>query len=158
MIHRFVNQVSLCRLRYIILALANLLQPGSTVYAVDRQLKIRPQTTPNHISIEPVKADFSKIPLPFRDLDGILTANSLHYIKDKPTLIRSLRAVTLRPRHAFLIIEYDTDRATPIWVPHPISFATLGPLFNAAGYTTITRLADHSSIHNGNKMYSAFIT
>jgi ubiquinone/menaquinone biosynthesis C-methylase UbiE len=139
------------------LALATLLQPGSTIYAVDRQPKIRPQTTPNHVSIEPVKTDFAKIPLPFRDLDGILMANSLHYVKDKPTLIRSLRAVTLRPQHAFLIIEYDTDRATPIWVPHPVSYAGLTPLFNAAGYSTITRLADHPSIYNRNKIYSAYI-
>jgi ubiquinone/menaquinone biosynthesis C-methylase UbiE len=139
------------------LALATLLKSGSTIYAVDRQPKIRPQTTPNHVAIEPVKADFAKIPLPVRDLDGILMANSLHYVKDKPALIRTLRAVTLRPQHAFLIIEYDTDRATPIWVPYPVSYANLGPLFLDAGYSSITRLADRPSIYNRNKIYSAYI-
>jgi SAM-dependent methyltransferase len=139
------------------LALATLLQPGSTIYAVDRQPKIRSQITPNQITIERIETDFVKHPLPLRDLDGILMANSLHYVKDKPTLIRTLRAANLRPQPAFLIIEYDTDRPTPVWVPYPISFTSLANLFHAAGYSTITCLADHPSIYNRNKIYSAYI-
>lgn len=139
------------------LALASLLCPGSTVYAVDRQPKIRPHHTPNQVSIEPVKTDFVKNALPFRDLDGILMANSLHYVKDKPTLIRKLRAANLRPQHAILIIEYDTGRPTPVWVPYPVSFASLQTFFHNVGYSTIIRLADHPSIFNRNAIYSAYI-
>ncbi len=84
-------------------------------------------------------------------------ANSLHYVKDKPTLIRTLRAANLRPQHAFLIIEYDTDRPTPIWMPYPVSFTSLQTLFHTAGYSTIIRLAGHPSIYNRNAIYSAYI-
>jgi SAM-dependent methyltransferase len=139
------------------LALASLLQSGSTVYAVDRQPKIRPQLTPNQVSIDPVKTDFVKNALPFRDLDGILMANSLHYVKDKPTLVRNLRTANLRRQHALLIIEYDTDRPTPVWVPYPVSFASLQMFFHNAGYSTIIRLADHPSIYHRNAIYSAYI-
>jgi trans-aconitate methyltransferase len=138
-------------------ALASLLPPGSTVYAIDRKPAIRPQLTPNQVSIQPKKADFVKQNLPTLDLDGILMANSLHYVKDKPTLLRTLRAANLRPQHAILIIEYDTDRPNPIWVPYPVSFASLQTLFQNAGYSTIIRLADHPSIYNRNAIYSAYI-
>jgi trans-aconitate methyltransferase len=139
------------------LALASLLPPGSTVYAVDREPKIRPQLTPSQVSIEPIKIDFVKNALPLRDLDGILMANSLHYVKDKPALIRTLRTANLRPQHAVFIVEYDTDRPTPIWVPYPISFHSLGALIHAAGYATVIRLADHPSIYHRSAIYSAYI-
>jgi ubiquinone/menaquinone biosynthesis C-methylase UbiE len=139
------------------LALATLLQPGSTIFAIDRQPKVRPQITPNQVRIEPVGIDFVKHPLNFHDLDGILMANSLHYVKDKATLIRTLRAANLRQKRAILIIEYDTDRSTPIWVTYPMSFKSLQNFAHIAGYSTITRLADHPSIYNRNKIYSAYI-
>ncbi len=139
-------------------ALATLLQPGSTIYAIDRQQAMRPQTTPNQVSIQPIKADFVKQTLPILDLDGILMANSLHYVKEKSTLVRILRTFNLRPQHAFLLVEYDTDRPTPIWVPFPLSFTSLQTLFHTAGYSTIIRLADHPSIYNRNAIYSAYIT
>jgi trans-aconitate methyltransferase len=139
------------------LALASLLQSQSTIYAVDRKPAIRTQIISNHVSIESLKADFAKDPLP-RDLDGILMANSLHFVKDKPALIQNLRRTTLRPQHAFLVVEYDTDRATPIWVPYPVSFTSLQSIFQAAGYSRVTRLADHPSIYNRNVIYSALIT
>ena len=139
-------------------ALATLLQPGSTLYAIDRQLAMRFPTTANHVSIQPIKADFVKQDLPIRDLDGILMANSLHYVKDKSTLVRNIRTANLRRQHALLIIEYDTDRPTPIWVPYPLSFMSLQTLFHADGYSTIIRLADRPSVYNRNAIYSAFIT
>lgn len=139
------------------LALASLLPPASTVYAIDRYPSIRSQLTPNQVSIQPKKADFAKQNLPTLDLDGILMANSLHYVKDKPALLRILRTFNLRPQHAFLIIEYDTDRPSPIWMPYPVSFTSLQTLFHAAGYSTIIRLADRPSIYNRNAIYSAYI-
>jgi SAM-dependent methyltransferase len=139
------------------LALASLLPAASTVYAIDRYPAIRSQLTPNQVSIQPKKADFVKQNLPTLDLDGVLMANSLHYVKDKPTLIRTLRAANLRPQHAFLIIEYDTDRPTPIWMPYPVSFTSLQTLFHTAGYSTIIHLSAHPYIYNRNAIYSAYI-
>ncbi len=138
------------------LALAHILQPGSTIYAVDQKTALKQQLTPNQITIQPIKADFEKQDLGLRDLDGILMANSLHYIKDKRALLQRLKPL-LRPKHFFLIVEYDADKAVPTWVPYPLSFPALQSLFLAAGYSTITRLADQPSIYNRNNIYSALI-
>ena len=140
------------------LALTSFLPPGSKVYAIDRQPKIHTQTTPNQVSIERTKADFVEETLSVQDLDGILMANSLHYVKDKLALIRTLQSTNLRSEHAFLIVEYDTDRPIQPWVPYPMSFLAAAELFKGAGYTTITRLADHPSVYNRSTMYSAFVS
>ena len=139
------------------LALAALLYPGSVVHAVDRHRGIRALTTANNVIIQPYKADFVRERLPFHRMDGIIMANSLHSVKDKPTLIHRLREEPLRSEHEFLIVEYDTDRPTPVWVPYPVSFSSLRPLFQLLGYRDITRLADRPSVYNRNPIYSARI-
>jgi len=138
-------------------ALAGILQPGSTIYAVDQKVSLKQQLTPNQITIRPIKADFEKQDLGLCDLDGILMANSFHYIKDKRALLQGLKPL-LRPKHFLLIIEYDTDQPVPTWVPYPLSFSALQSFFHAAGYSSITRLADRPSIYNNNNLYSALIT
>ena len=137
-------------------ALSSLLQPGSSIYAVDQKVSLKTQSTPNHVTIHPLKTDFEKQDLGLRDLDGILMANSFHYIKDKSALLQRLKPL-LRPKHFFLIVEYDTDKPVSTWVPYPLTFSALQSLFHAAGYSTITRLADQPSIYNNNNIYSALI-
>jgi len=139
------------------LALAGILQPGSSIYAVDKKTSLKQQLTPNQITIQPIKADFEKQDLVLHDLDGIVMANSFHYIKDKRALLQRLKPL-LRPKHFFLIVEYDTDKPVPTWVPYPLSFPALQSLFHATGYSKITRLADQPSIYNRNNIYSALIT
>jgi SAM-dependent methyltransferase len=138
------------------LTLASLLQPGSTVYAVDRHPTIAQQLTANQISIQPQKNDFVKKDLGLSDLDGILMANSLHYVKDKPALFKTLKAI-LRPTHFFLIVEYDRTKPVPVWVPYPLSFAALQSLFHAAGYQSITRLGEMPSAFGGSNLYGAIV-
>lgn len=138
------------------LALADYLQPDSFIYAIDRHTYLSQCVTRNQITIHPLKADFEKDELGLHNLDGILMANSLHYVKDKPALLRRL-TTSFRLSHFFLIVEYDTDKPDSTWVPFPISFGSLQSLFIAAGYTTVIRLHDQPSIYNKNKLYSALI-
>ena len=138
------------------LTLAGLLQPGSTVYAVDRHPTIAQQITANQISIQPQKNDFVKKDLGLRDLDGVLMANSFHYVKDKPALLKTLQPL-LRPTHFFLIVEYDRTQPVPVWVPHPLGFEALESLFHAAGYQSITRLGQMPSAFGGTNLYGAII-
>jgi ubiquinone/menaquinone biosynthesis C-methylase UbiE len=138
------------------LTLASLLQPGSTIYAIDRHPTIAQQLTANQVSIQPQKNDFVKKDLDLRDLDGVLMANSFHYVKDKPALLKTLKAI-LRHTHYFLIVEYDRTKAVPVWVPYPLGFAALESLFRKAGYTTITRLGQMPSAFGGSNLYGAII-
>ncbi|MDR3713131.1 MAG: class I SAM-dependent methyltransferase [Puia sp.] len=137
-------------------ALADLLQPKSTIYAIDRERSLKKQTTRNEIEIRPLELDFVKDELDLQGLDGFLMANSLHYVKDQPGLLRKLKAALL-PAHAFLIVEYDMDQPIPVWVPYPVSFTALESLFHAAGYQTIEKLAETPSRFGRANLYSALI-
>src|SRR3989475_12948095 len=68
------------------LALADLLGPGAHITAVDkdagalRQITSAPRKSPTTIDI--VVGDFTH-QLPLTDLDGVVMANSLHFVRDK---------------------------------------------------------------------------
>ncbi|MDO6432981.1 class I SAM-dependent methyltransferase [Flavitalea sp. BT771] len=130
-------------------ALTHLLPLQSTVYGVDTNPRLR-QTA----HMIPIKADFVKDDLPLRDLDGILMANSLHYVKDKPSLLDKLSAC-MRPGSPVLIVEYDTDQAVSTWVPYPVSYASLTKLFITAGYKQVKKLGQRPSAYGRANMYAA---
>lgn len=137
-------------------ALASLLEPGSTIYAIDKE-----PVTPAHLShangtsIQPLQLDFVSHDLPVPELDGILMANSLHYVSDQAGFLRKAGSY-LKKNGCFLVIEYDTDVANR-WVPHPLSYHTLVRLFHRAGYTSIRRLQEHPSIYGRANMYAVLI-
>jgi len=137
-------------------ALAHLLPAGSTIYGIDRQPAFQRQTTPEGVTLIPQTLDFVKDPPGHNDLDGILMANSLHYVSDKPALIRRLRT-GMRPAAPFLIVEYDTDQPVPTWVPYPLSFDTLDTLFRAEGYTHIQQLGTRPSVYGRADLYAVLI-
>ena len=139
------------------LALAGLLPPESIIHAVDTSMaslnKIPGQY--NSVKIEKNQIDFVTNPLPFHNLDGILMANSLHYVKDKKSFLTSL-TTHLKNDGCFLIVEYDTDIPVSTWVPYPVSFSLLKGLFVNAGYNTIHKINERASVY-GKLMYSAII-
>ena len=138
-------------------ALANRLRSGSIIYAVDSDAASL-RTIPNTvgISIKPIQSDFVKDPLNFPALDGILMANSLHYVKDKTGFITKIEKF-LQPEGCFIIIEYDTDRPVPTWVPYPVSFQSLAKLLAIAGFTSAVRIGQRPSRYNRGTMYCALI-
>ena len=120
------------------LALADLLGPGASIIAVDRdrgalQANARDMAArfPG-IAFEARVADFRR-PLDLASLDGIVAANSLHFVAREGQLeiVRQLAAM-IRPGGRFLVVEYDADRGNP-WVPHPFSVATWQGLAADAG-------------------------
>lgn len=138
-------------------ALAHLIDPGSIIYYVDSN-----QSSLNEIPkqyneqvFEKVQADFVKDHLPFEKLNGILMANSLHFVKDKTVFLQKLNSY-LQKDSCLIIVEYDTDKANR-WVPYPLSFQSLLNLFMATDEYKVTKLNEHPSIYNNGKMYSALI-
>jgi SAM-dependent methyltransferase len=149
-------------------ALAALLPPGSTIEAIDLRPGIAQQTTANGVSIIPRRTDFAKDDLGLTNLDGILMANSLHYVRDKPALLQKLRACYrgtaatsgsgAAAGGALLLVEYDTDRPTLHWVPYPLSFTTAAQLLPAAGWSQIQKLGSRPSAFGRSELYAALCT
>jgi ubiquinone/menaquinone biosynthesis C-methylase UbiE len=109
------------------LALADLLGAGATIHAVDRDAGSLATNARRVVAAFPavdlvtIHADFiDALPLDDGSLDGLVMANSLHFVRDKtPVLGRIVRA--LRPGGRFILVEYGSDRGNP-WVPFPLSF------------------------------------
>ena len=140
------------------LALAEVIAPGSVIHAMDRDAGALAHIVPRHgdVRIETHVGDFTKGPWPFADVDGVLMANSLHYVKDQKAFITWCRS-QMQQEHRFLIVEYDTDRANA-WVPYPISQSELTALFAAAGYASITPLGSRPSAYRRARLYAAMVT
>jgi SAM-dependent methyltransferase len=139
------------------LALAHLLVAGSMIHAIDRDRAALRKIPSEHegVRIATHRGDFTTQPWPFDDLDGILMANSLHYVPDQAAFIRRCES-HMKPDRRFLIIEYDTDAGNR-WVPYPMSRLTLSALFEAAGYSSIRVLASRASIYQRVPLYAAVI-
>jgi ubiquinone/menaquinone biosynthesis C-methylase UbiE len=137
-------------------ALASLLADESTIYAVDKNLSsFHKNSSLKSILIKPVELNFERTPLPFNNLDGILMANSLHYVKNKKDFFEKIKTC-LNANGCFLIVEYDMEIANH-WVPYPISFLSLKKLFHDVGFSFVEKINERPSVFNRANLYSAII-
>ena len=119
------------------LALADLLGPAGSILAVDRdrwaleELAARLASRFPALAPTTLVADF-ETGLPAGPFDGVLAANSLHFVADQPSVLRAIRD-SLVPGGAFVVVEYDAERGNP-YVPHPIAFGRLPALAADAGF------------------------
>lgn len=132
-------------------ALLSLLQPGSIIHAVD--INKRPNL--HNPSIIFHQADFVNDKLPIPTLDGILMANSLHYVQNQVACIKQLKSYLHNRTGVIILIEYDTDKGNE-WVPYPVSFARAQTIFGDAGFSKIEKIGEHPSIYQAS-MYTALI-
>jgi len=130
------------------LALADLLGPGAHITAVDKDA--RALGVIGH-GVETRVADFTS-PLDLHDLDGVVMANSLHFVRNKAPVLESVRAM-LRPGGRLIVVEYSTDGGNP-WVPYPFTYATWVRMAEAAGLQGTEQLNSVPSRYFGS-MYSA---
>lgn len=135
-------------------ALAALLPAGSTIYAVDKTPQQMKDDAFPEIHIKYLNADFEQDLLQFPPLDGILMANSLHYVQDQLQLIGRLKN-HLSHSGKFIIVEYDTNNSNP-WIPYPIPASALPMLFGPNGFSNIQSLGQYSSMY-GRTMYARVI-
>jgi SAM-dependent methyltransferase len=127
------------------LALAELLGPGGRIVAVDRDggaLRENAAVVAARfpvVGLETLRGDLTG-PLALPRLDGIVAANSLHFVpRDRQVAVVQALAVHLRPGGVFVVVEYDADRGNP-WVPNPFRYATWERLAAAAGLTDTRRI------------------
>jgi len=139
-------------------ALASVLAPGSTIQAMDRDRSGLGQipSVHNHVRITTHVGDFTDPQWPFADLDGILMANSLHYVDDQAAFIRACQR-RMKANRRFLIVEYDLDDANP-WVPFPVSRTRLTALFARERQPSVMFLRSRPSVYRRSSLYSALIT
>ena len=134
------------------LALADFLAGGSSVFAVDQKKSLKP-TTMSRVNIQFIRADFSSDSYSFPLLDGIIMANSLHYISDQHSMATKLVRL-LKPNGKVIVIEYDTNHANR-WVPFPLNFEKLGQLLRHNHFVSIEKFNERKSAYNTGTMYAA---
>jgi len=140
-------------------ALTEVLGAGSTVYAVDgdaravRALRELSSSSSGDVLVTAVHADFTRpLELPGLErgraqLDGILLANALHFVRDAERVLSGL-VTQLRPEGRVVVVEYDR-RAASQWVPYPISASRWPRLAESAGLTEPTITATRPSSYAG---------
>jgi len=132
------------------LALADLIGPTGEIYSVDKdrgalqeQAKVMSARFPEN-TVHYVMADFSD-PLESPLLDGIVMANSLHFIRDrqKPAVLQRIKGY-LKPNGRIIVVEYHTDSGNT-WVPHPFSYGTWEGIAKKLGFENTQLLATYPS-------------
>lgn len=104
-------------------ALHTLIRPNGEIYAVDRDpaaldaLVQHLTESYKDLVVHPVRADFTReLTLPM--VDGIVMANSLHFVKEKMGVLSRLVRL-LRHGGRLIVVEYNTIRGNSA-VPYPL--------------------------------------
>ena len=139
--------------------LYKLVGPKAEIYSIDKnshsleKQKRTFETQYPEANIHFMNADFTRnLDLP--PLDGILMANSLHFVafdQQRPLVVRLCSQ--LKPKGILLIVEYEAHHGN-LWVPHPITYDSFDYLAGEAGLVDVHRLASVPSSFMG-ELYSA---
>ncbi len=137
-------------------ALSTLLIERSKIYAVDKDKQLLDQiSVDSNVELVKLNQDFNE-KLNFDEvLNGIILANALHFVQDKISLVKTLRA-DLLPGGRLIIVEYNITQGNQ-WVPFPISLIELKALALATGFKSIVKLAEVPSQYH-RSMYSAMLS
>jgi ubiquinone/menaquinone biosynthesis C-methylase UbiE len=139
------------------LALSDLAHPETVLYSIDRDAQSlerqRQEFERNSLqrTIHFIKDDFTNdINLPL--LDGVIMANSLHYVSDQVDFLKRL-VTRMKPGGTFILVEYNTNTGNQ-WVPYPLSIEAFKALAEKAGLIEV-QLLDTEPSHFLNEIYAA---
>jgi ubiquinone/menaquinone biosynthesis C-methylase UbiE len=136
-------------------ALARLLREGSQIHAVD-QVNETIHSPLNGKTIDFHQLDFTKDVLPFSELDGILMANSFHFVSEKMKLLSRLKRY-IRRNGRLLIVEYELNKGNE-WVPYPVPIRSMKNLLTNEGFIDIQIIGERKSVYGSHKMYASIAT
>lgn len=132
------------------LALAELIGPVlGVIYAVDRDgralqsLQEQMRRSFPHITLHSLQADFTR-PLSLPPLDGVVMANSLHFVANKGPVLQQVKGYLREGDGRLLIVEYNSDQGNH-WVPYPFSYQTWRKLAQQTGFRHTEQLATYPS-------------
>jgi len=137
-------------------ALATLLGPDSEIYAVDTSQGALQSLARNlaqdapKVVVHPVQADFARS-LYLPPLDGVLMANSLHFIHPKQAVLARIVPM-LKSDGQLIVVEYNTSQGNH-WVPYPLDDGGFLRLARTLGLRRARILATIPSTFLG-EMYS----
>ena len=105
------------------------------------------------LTVEYRAADFTK-PLSLPPLDGIVMANSLHFIanQQKPSVLALVKSY-LKPDGRLILVEYNVDQGN-FAVPYPFSYRMWEGLAKRTGFASTRLLMVRPSRFLG-EIYSA---
>lgn len=131
-------------------ALAELLPPGSTITAMDRDEMALHELPAMHngVQITALNADVQD-PLP-GPMDGVLLANVLHFVEDKEGLLARIAQVA----PTVLLVEYDASRRLIPWVPFPLPRGQAVELFAKAGFAEAVHMGARPSRYGNGPLYA----
>ncbi len=130
------------------LALAECLGTESHIYSVDlnrrdiikQETRIKSEFPDNPVTF--IQGDFThKLDLP--PLDGILMANSLHFVQDKIPVMTLIHSY-LKPGGRLIMVEYDTSQGNYA-VPYPVTYSMWTQIADEAGFSKTELLATRPS-------------
>ena len=141
------------------LALAELIGPTGTIHSVDNNGKALNEQAQaiqrRFVELAPkmhyLIADYT-FPLDLPPLEGVLMANSLHFQRDKKTIIRAILDY-LTPGGRLILVEYNIKRGNP-WVPYPIPYNDWQVLAQECGFIN-TRILGVRPSRSMREIYSA---
>lgn len=138
------------------LALSDVLPPGSTIIAVDQdaqnlsQIFVREKAVLRSVNADMTTWDFQP-----ESFDGIVLANSLHFVKNQVAFLKKLRQ-SLKTKGVVIIVEYNRISPNP-WVPFPIPLDKLCTLSLESGFGSCTPLHQVPSDYHAGGIYSALL-
>lgn len=135
-------------------ALAGLLKTSNKIIAIDRQLQ-KLEKELEGCEIEFRKSNIESDPFSFQQVNGILMANSLHYVRDQSSFIKKLKN-QLTKDGRIILVEYDTETSNQ-WVPFPVSFNKAQKLFCENGFKAVKKIGERKSVYNSGLMYASLI-
>jgi trans-aconitate methyltransferase len=137
-------------------ALSLVLPPESKIHAIDKQASVKKiKTVSPGVRIFTHEKDFVTDVIDFELLDGIVMANSLHYVHDKFSCFEKLKK-NLKSTGRLIVIEYDMNVSNN-WVPFPIPFKELSALSLKSGFLSTTKMYEVPSVYHNAMIYAALL-